>query len=274
MAKTILITGTSSGIGKATAVYFAEKGWNVAATMRNPDDAPDLSESGTLKKFRLDVQNKEEIIRAVADVAETFGKIDVVLNNAGYGSAGALETATDEQIRRQFDVNLFGLIDVTRAVLPHFRANRAGLFINVSSIGGLVTFPLFSLYHASKWAIEGLTESLQYELNPLGIKLKIIEPGAVQTDFASRSLDMFDASKIPDYQPTVERLMSNFAPDSDFLKNISTPEQLAEAIYAAATDGTDRLRYVCGADAQATWQARQQMKVEDFREMIRKEMLA
>lgn len=271
MAKTILITGASSGIGKATARYFADKGWNVAATMRTPEKTADLVETDKLKKFKLDVQNKDELNQAVTAIIETFGKIDVVLNNAGYGSAGALETATDEQIRRQFEVNFFGLIDVTRAVLPHFRAEKDGLLINVSSIGGLVAFPLFSMYHASKWAVEGLSESLQYELAPLGIKVKIIEPGGVKTDFAGRSLDMFDASNIPDYQPTIERMLGNFTEERT--ASYSTAEQLAEAIYNAATDGTDRLRYVCGADAQQLWQARQQMPVEDFREMIRREML-
>jgi NAD(P)-dependent dehydrogenase (short-subunit alcohol dehydrogenase family) len=271
MTQTILITGASSGIGKATARYFAEKGWNVAATMRTPEKTADLVETDNLKKFRLDVQNKDELNQAMSGAIETFGKIDAVLNNAGYGTAGALETATDEQIRRQFEVNFFGLIDVMRAVLPHFRANKSGLFINVSSIGGLITFPLFSMYHASKWAVEGLSESLQYELNPLGIKLKIIEPGGVKTDFAGRSLDMFDATNFPDYQPTIEKMLANF--NEDRMANYSTAEQIAEAIYNAATDSTDHLRYVCGTDAQAIWHARQQMPIEDFREMIRREML-
>ena len=268
--KTIFITGASSGIGKATAEYFEKKGWNVAATMRNTSDA--LTESETLKKFELDVQSKDSIAKAVADSITAFGKIDVVLNNAGYGTAGVLESATDEQIRRQFDVNFFGLVDVIRAFLPHFRENKEGLFLNVSSIGGLITLPMFSAYHATKWAVEGLTESLQYELNPLGIELKLIEPGGVKTDFAGRSLDMFQNETDKHYQSTITRMMKNFEGTERF-ESYSTPEQMAEGIFGAATDGKKQLRYVLGNDAKQFWEARQTMPYEDFREMVRTNML-
>lgn len=268
--KTIFITGASSGIGKATAEYFANKGWNVAATMRNTSDA--LTETDKLKKFALDVQDKNSIAKAVKDSIAAFGKIDVVLNNAGYGTAGVLESATDEQIKRQFDVNLFGLIDVIRAFLPHFRENKNGLFMNVSSIGGLITLPLFSLYHATKWAVEGLTESLQYELNPLGIELKIIEPGGVKTDFAGRSLDMFQSENDAAYQKTIARMMQNFE-GTERTETYSTAEQMAEGIFDAATDGKKQLRYVLGNDAKQFWEARQTMPYEDFREMVRTTML-
>ncbi|WP_291724734.1 SDR family oxidoreductase [Bernardetia sp.] len=268
--KTIFITGASSGIGKATAEYFAAQGWNVAATMRNPSDA--LTETSTLKKFVLDVQDKSSISKAVKDSIAAFGKIDVVLNNAGYGTAGVLESGTDEQIRRQFDVNFFGLVDVIRTFLPHFRENKSGLFMNVSSIGGLITLPMFSIYHATKWAVEGLTESLQYELNPLGIELKLIEPGGVKTDFAGRSLDMFQNETDEHYQKTITRMLKNFE-GTERSANYSTPEQMAEGIFNAATDGKKQLRYVLGNDAQQLWQARQNMPYQDFREMIRGNML-
>ncbi|WP_338814369.1 SDR family oxidoreductase [Bernardetia sp. Wsw4-3y2] len=268
--KTIFITGASSGIGKATAEYFADKGWNVAATMRNTSDA--LTETDNLKKFALDVQDKNSIEKAVKDSIATFGKIDVVLNNAGYGTAGVLESASDEQIKRQFDVNLFGLIDVIRAFLPHFRENKNGLFMNVSSIGGLITLPMFSIYHATKWAVEGLTEGLQYELNPLGIELKIIEPGGVKTDFAGRSLDMFESENDAAYQKTITRMMKNFE-GTERSDTYSTAEQMAEGIFDAATDGKKQLRYVLGNDAQQLWGARQNQPYEDFREMIRTNML-
>lgn len=266
--KTILITGASTGIGNATANYFAGKGWNVAATMRNPSLVKGLAESDTLKLFKLDVTDQKSIADAVDSVLKTFGTVDVLLNNAGYGSAGPLEAATDEQIKRQFDVNLFGLIDMTRAILPHFKAKKDGLIINISSIGGLVTFPLCSLYHATKWAVEGLTESLQYELNPFGIKLKIVEPGEVKTDFA-RSLDIFDSSKLPDYKNTMDKVLAFFDPASDHAGNYSSAEQLAEAIFIAATDNSNKFRYVAGDDAVQIWQARQTMQYEDFREMVR-----
>ncbi|MEK7434786.1 MAG: SDR family oxidoreductase [Cyanobacteriota bacterium] len=272
--KTVLITGTSSGIGKATAKFFYEKGWNVAATMRNPEKEQDLIDDKSLKKIKLDVQDKNTIKSAIKETIDTFGKIDLLINNAGYGSAGPLESATDEQIKRQFDVNLFGLIDVIREVLPHFRANKNGLIINISSIGGLVTFPFFSLYHSTKWALEGLTESLQYELNPLGIKLKIVEPGGVKTDFAGRSLDMFDSSNYPDYQENLGKIVKYFSTNVEREGNLSTSEKIAGIIYDAATDGSEQFRYVAGDDAQQIWQLRQQVKYEDFRAGIKNQMLS
>ncbi|MEO1436911.1 MAG: SDR family NAD(P)-dependent oxidoreductase, partial [Bacteroidota bacterium] len=150
MSKNIFITGSSSGIGKATAKYFAEKGWGVAATMRRPEAEKDLNEIDNVKLYKLDVTDEATIERAVRKSIDHFGKIDVVLNNAGYGTAGPFEAATQKQIKRQFDTNLFGLMDVTRAFLPHFREHKDGLYMNVSSIGGLVTFPTFSLYHSTK----------------------------------------------------------------------------------------------------------------------------
>jgi NAD(P)-dependent dehydrogenase (short-subunit alcohol dehydrogenase family) len=170
--KTILITGASSGIGKTAAIYFQQQGWQVAATMRNPANEHELDKLPNIKLFALDVTDESSIAKAVSESIAAFGTVDVVLNNAGYGTVGAFEAATDEQIKRQFETNLFGLMSVTRAFLPHFRQNNSGLFINISSIGGLVTFPLFSLYHSTKWAVEGFSESLQFELAGLGIGVK------------------------------------------------------------------------------------------------------
>jgi NAD(P)-dependent dehydrogenase (short-subunit alcohol dehydrogenase family) len=248
--KTVLITGTSTGIGKATAQYFVDKGWQVAATMRKPESDKELTESKNLKKIRLDVQDKESIKAAIEETIKTFGKIDVVVNNAGYGTAGPMEAATDEQIKRQFDVNLFGLIDVMKAVLPHLRENKSGTIINISSIGGLVTFPLFSLYHSSKWAVEGLTESLQYELGGLGIKMKIVEPGGVKTDFSGRSLDIFAVENMPVYKPLMKKLLDYFEGEGKRSANYSLPESVAGVIFKAANDRSDRLRYLAGNDAK------------------------
>jgi NAD(P)-dependent dehydrogenase (short-subunit alcohol dehydrogenase family) len=249
--KTVLITGTSSGIGKAAAKYFRDKGWQVAATMRKPENETELVDSKDLKKIRLDVQDKESIKAAIQETIKTFGKIDVLVNNAGYGTAGPLEASSDEQVKRQFDVNLFGLIDVIKEVLPHFRENKKGIIINISSIGGLVTFPLFSLYHSSKWAVEGLTESLQYELKSFGIKVKIVEPGGVKTDFSGRSLDMFDVSNMEEYKPVMQKLIDFYSKDDGGFANYSLPEDVAAVIYKAATDRSDKLRYLSGTDAKA-----------------------
>jgi NAD(P)-dependent dehydrogenase (short-subunit alcohol dehydrogenase family) len=157
---TIVITGASSGIGKATARLFADKGWNVVATMRHPAHETDLRESAKLKLVALDVQDPASPPAAVAAAIDAFGRIDVWLNNAGYGAFGPVEAGTREQIQRQFDVNVFGLIACVQAIAPHFRANKAGVLINVSSIGGLMTVPSYGVYNASKFAVEGLSEGL------------------------------------------------------------------------------------------------------------------
>jgi NAD(P)-dependent dehydrogenase (short-subunit alcohol dehydrogenase family) len=246
MNKTILVTGASSGLGRATAKHFHNKGWNVIATMRAPDHETELTQLDRVLVTRLDVQDTASIQTAVDAGLAKFGRIDALLNNAGYGAYGPLEATSLEAIRRQFDVNVLGLLATTKAVLPQFRANRSGTIINVSSIGGRVTFPLGTLYHGSKFAVEGLSEALHFELAPLGIRVKIIEPGGIKTDFASRSLDFSNDPKLTEYQPLVQAMFDVLGP---MMEAGSPPELIAEAIYDATTDGTDQLRYAAGADA-------------------------
>ena len=258
---TIVITGSSSGIGKATAKYFAEQGWNVAATMRRPENETELNEIENISIYALDVTDQASIDRAAAQILNDYDKVDVVLNNAGYGLAGPFEAASRDQIKRQFDTNVFGLMEVTRAFLPHFRANKAGLFLNVSSIGGRVTFPFISLYHSTKWAVEGFSESLAYEVGELGIQVKLIEPGGVTTDFGGRSLDMAMPDDLPDYASSLQKFVE--ARESMGL-SASTAEFIAEGIYNAATDGQNRLRYLLGDDAQQTYSMREQVGDDAF----------
>ena len=155
--------------------------------MRDPAAEKDLKEGARLKLVALDVQNPEAPKAAVAAAIKAFGRIDVWLNNAGYGAFGPVEAGTPEQIRRQYEVNVFGLIACVQAVAPHFRANKAGVLINVSSIGGIMTVPAFSVYNSTKFAVEGLSEGLWYELGAFGVKIKVIEPGAIKTEFGGRS---------------------------------------------------------------------------------------
>ena len=187
MPKTILITGCSSGIGLSTVQFFAKKGWNVIATMRSPEKETELNLLSNVLVCHLDVVDSDSIKKAIEAGIMKFGKIDVLVNNAGFAVGGPFETATEEQIRKQFETNVFGLMNCTRAILPHFRNNKSGMVINVASMGGRISFPYFSLYHATKWAVDGYSESLQYELQNFGIRVKIIEPGAIKTDFYSRS---------------------------------------------------------------------------------------
>lgn len=246
MRKAILITGTSSGLGRAAAILFQARGWNVVATMRSPEKEAALAALENVLVTRLDVQDASSIQSAVAAGIARFGRIDALLNNAGYGAYGPLEVTPFEKIRRQFDINVLGLMATTQAVLPHFRANRSGMVLNISSIGGRLAFPLGALYHGTKFAVEGLSEALQYELAPLGIAVKVIEPGGIKTDFAGRSFDFSNDGTIAEYQPLVQSLFSVMGP---MMEHASAPETIAEVIYEAATDCTDRLRYAAGTDA-------------------------
>jgi len=264
MKNTVLITGASSGFGKVAAKLFHTRGWNVIATMRSPEKETELSALNNILISKLDVTEPFTIQNAVAAGIEKFGKIDVLVNNAGYGALGALEAATEEEAKRQFDVNFFGLIAVTKALLPGMRQQRSGTIINVSSVGGRVTFPFSSLYHATKFAVEGLTESMQYELNPFGIHLKLIEPGGYKTEFAGRSMALFGVNGLDDYQLPFNKF-TTMLDQWPMSENIG---EVADAIYEAATDGSDKLRYPVGHDAVQFIQARQQMDDVDFKQLV------
>lgn len=247
MRQTIFITGASSGIGKETAKLFQSKGWNVIATMRNPEKETDLIKLENVCVSKLDVLDLGSIQQAINDGIQKFGSIDVLLNNAGYGAYGPLESFPRENILRQFNTNVIGLLDVTRAILPHFRENRKGIIINVSSMGGKMTFPLGSLYHGTKFAVEGISESLRYEVEQFGGMVKIIEPGAIDTDFAGRSFDFNHDEKLTAYQNIVTKIMTVFP---QMIKNASPISVVTKVIYEAATDGKSKLRYMAGKDAK------------------------
>lgn len=253
MDQTILITGSSSGIGKATALFFAEQGWNVIATMRTPENETELRALDKVWVAPLDVLNPESIERTVSEGIERFGKIDVLVNNAGYGAYGPLEVFERENIIRQFNTNVIGLLDVTKALLPHFRANSSGIIINVSSMGGRLAFPFGSLYHGTKFAVEGISESLNFEVAAFGGKVKIIEPGATATDFAGRSFDFKNDENLIEYQDLMKNLINLM---NSLEGNSVLPRVVAEKIYEAATDGTDRLRYPATPDAKALLEKR------------------
>lgn len=247
MAKTVFITGASSGIGRATARYFRDKGWNVVATMRSPEKETELVSGERLLVTALDVEQPDSIRQAVKAGIDTFGSIDVLVNNAGYAVIGIFESSTPEQVARQFRVNVFGLMDVTRALLPQFRANGGGTIINLSSYGGLVSLPMGSLYNSTKFAVEGLSESLSHELSGLRIAVKLVEPGSIATNFRN-NIDLIK-NEIPAYDKLISAFWGRHAALTEKLPK-SSAEDVAATIYRAATDGELRLRYVIGEDAQ------------------------
>src|SRR5262245_44833203 len=233
---TVLITGGSAGIGKMAARLFASRGWNVAATARDPEKLSDLA-SPTVALFRLDVTDEASIAAAVLAALDRFGRIDVLVNNAGYGVFGPLEAISGADLAHEFDVNVLGLAAVTRHVLPAMRRQTSGTIVNMSSIGGRLTSPMCSAYYATKFAVEGLSDSLAYELKPHGIRVKLIEPGHFKTDFIARSLKwaLHEA-----YEPHVGNMRA-WIDHGD--RRAPSAEPVAEAIYRAATDRSSRLRY-------------------------------
>ncbi|MEL7530347.1 MAG: SDR family oxidoreductase [Bacteroidota bacterium] len=268
MSKRIFITGASTGLGKAAALMFAERGWEVVATMRKPEAETEMDAIANITKLPLDVTDLDQIADAVKKTV-AMGQVDVVFNNAGYGLAGPFEGAKDEQLVRQLNTNLLGVMRVTKAFIPHLRAQGSGLFITTTSIGGLITFPFNSVYHATKWALEGWSESMAFELKPFGIGIKTVSPGGIRTDFASRSLDM---SMHEDYAEHVQKVMSAFQ-DPARAANYSSSEQIAEVVYEAATDGKEQLRYVAGADAKEMYAQRLAVGDEAFRAAIAERFL-
>lgn len=246
MNKTILITGTSSGIGKAAVLEFAKHGWNVAATLRQPEKEQAFRNLSNVKRYALDVTHPESIHKALTDAKRDFGSIDVIVNNAGYGLDGVFEAMTDESIEKQFNTNVFGLMRVTREAIKIMREQGSGKIIQISSVGGRVTFPLFSIYHATKFAVEGFTESLHYELLPFNIQVKLIEPGLIQTEFTGRSREFVK----PDYTSVYDSYLKKFEKAAaNAMKNAESADVVAKAIYQAATDTGNRLRYPIGSPA-------------------------
>jgi NAD(P)-dependent dehydrogenase (short-subunit alcohol dehydrogenase family) len=264
MRKTVLITGASSGFGKTTARLFANNGWNVIATMRQPEAGQDLTKLDNVLVNRLDVEDLPGITQSINAGIARFGRIDVLINNAGFGLFGLFETTPEAKIRQQFEVNVFGVMNVTKAILPHFRKNRAGLIINVSSGAGVFALPMISLYCASKFALEGFSESLSYELASQNIIVKIIEPGGVlSTSFGKRSAtEAAINSTISDYDAFVAKTSSVFA--GLRAARLATEEDVAKVIFEAATDGKDQLRYLATADIAPLVKARRETSEPEY----------
>ena len=262
----VLITGCSSGIGLATAWHFHHQGWRVIATLRDPAQHQGLADRPGIICPQLDVTDHARIPEVVAEGLAAFGRLDAVVNNAGYGLMGAFETLSAEQVQRQFATNVFAAMEVCRAVLPHFRAQQRGTIVNITSMVGRLPLPLYSVYNASKHALEGFTEGLTYELEPLGIRVRIVEPGAVNTQFFGRSADRENQTGVQAYAAYSDwqlAVMDRTGPGG------SSSEDAARVIYRAATSRSGRLRYLVGSDARMLMFARATLPGRVFRRLIR-----
>ena len=271
--KVSIVTGSSSGIGLETALTLARNGYFTYATMRNPEkDAPIKNalkkENLSIKVIQLDVIDDESLKNAIDHVTSEAGRIDVLVNNAGYGLVGALEELSMEEIKAQYETNLFGLVRVIQAVLPTMRKQRSGRILNLSSGAGLFGYPGGSAYVSSKFAVEGLSESMAYELEPFGIRVILIEPGFVQTNFAN---SMVIAKKAQDPTSPYSQMMQRIAASSSELaKSGSSADLVANVILDAATNPNPRLRYLVGKDVEAWAASKKSMDESEFFNMIKK----
>ena len=250
MTKTILITGASSGIGRSAARKFNNEGWNVLATMPDLSAPHGLTESASLILAQLDVRVEVQCGEVVSMVAERFGTLDALLSNAGFGQYGAFEAITPSQIQDQFAVNVFGAMNILRAVLPGFRAQRSGLVLVTSSAGGRIGLPTSGLYISSKFALEGFFESVWYELRAVGVAVKLIEPGGVDTGFHAAAERKTAGGGGIDAYERVYRTIARKRDEIIASGSNASPDHVAAAIFSAATDGGSRLRYVVGTDAE------------------------
>lgn len=255
------ITGASTGLGRKLAEAVLAKGDRVIATARNPETVADLEwqHPKSARAVRLDVTDLAQVKASVQTAIDAFGRIDVLVNNAGYGLLGTIEEVSDTQIRQQFETNLFGLLNVTRAVLPLMREQKSGHILNVTSAGGQVSFPTFGMYHGTKYAIEGISETLAQEVGAFGIKVTIIEPGGFKTDFATRSLAR--AEMIPAYRPVYESFLKAFE-NAVF----GDPARAADAMIKAVEAENPPLRLALGADALHLIRAKLNSELEEYKQ--------
>jgi NAD(P)-dependent dehydrogenase (short-subunit alcohol dehydrogenase family) len=270
--KVALVTGSSSGMGFATAIMLARAGIHTYASMRNLKKSKTITELAStenlpLQVVQLDVNDKKSVKEAITKIVTEKERIDVLVNNAGYGLFGSLEDISIEELKAQFETNFFGVIRVTQLVLPIMRKQKSGTIVNVSSVGGRIGLPVLSAYHSTKFALEGLSESMSYELEPFGIRVVIIEPGVIRTNIMNSSIIAKKAQdpKSP-YFSLIQKVENNF---KLMMENESSPpEEVAKVILGVVTSENPQLRYTVGNDAATMIQARVSMSDNQFKKMI------
>lgn len=275
MVQAALITGSNSGIGLATSLYLARRGYTVWATMRNLDKASELrtiveSEKLPVEIAQLDVCDDASVKSAIERVLQKSGRIDVLVNNAGYGLRGAIEEVSLDEWKRQFETNFFGAIRVTQAVLPQMRAQKSGVIVNISSVLGRFAIPFSGPYTSSKFALEGLTETLRYELAPWNIKVILIEPGFIATKFQENA-QLAQAAQRDDSPYALFKKASGRRIQRNIYRAAS-PERVAETIYRAITHPNPKLRYPVGRDARLVLPLRKLLPSGLFERVLKKQL--
>jgi NAD(P)-dependent dehydrogenase (short-subunit alcohol dehydrogenase family) len=270
--KVAIVTGSSTGIGYETSIVLARDGFITYATMRNLNKAENIKSAATKENLpirikQLDVTDDASVKNAVEAISsETRGRIDVLVNNAGYGLNGAFEDLAMDEIKAQYETNVFGLIRVTQAVLPTMRRQKSGTIVNISSGAGRFGFPSGSAYVSTKFAVEGLSESISYELEPFGIKVVIVEPGVIRTNFGN-GLVVAKKSQHPNspYSQMMKKIANSF---EELMKNSSSPDLVANVVLKAVKDENPSLRYLAGNDVEQWLGAKRTMSDEEFYKMM------
>jgi NAD(P)-dependent dehydrogenase (short-subunit alcohol dehydrogenase family) len=274
--KVAVVTGSSTGIGYETSLILSRNGYLTYATMRNLNKSENLKSVVTKKNLpiqikQLDVTDDISVKNAIQAISSEAGRIDVLVNNAGYGLNGAFEDLAVDEIRAQYETNVFGLIRTTQAVLPIMRRQKSGTIVNISSGAGRFGFPSGSAYASTKFAVEGLSESMSYELEPFGIRVVIVEPGAIRTNFFD-GLVVAKKSKDPNspYSQIMQKVAAGF---EEMMKNASSPELVAEVVLNAIRDKNPSLRYLAGSDVEAWLGGKRKVADEELYKMVKQNLM-
>ena len=275
--KVAVVTGSSSGIGFETSLALARNGFYTYATMRNPEKSNLITKTATNEKLPLqalsiDVNIEKSVTDGIDRILNESERIDVLVNNAGFDLTGPLEETSMDEIKGQFETNLFGAIRTMQAVIPTMRKQRSGIIVNITSVGGKLAIPFHSGYHGTKFALEGLSESIQYELDPFGIKIIIIEPGAVGSSFWKNMKNATKSSNLTDGESPYVSMMSNMSAALKQMEQNSIPSsEVANMIVNAVTTDNPDFRYVVGKDAIMTLEAKRNLSDLEFRRLIKKQ---
>jgi len=273
MKNVVLITGATSGMGKETALLLAQSGYTVYAGARSQESGSELEQAAknlgvSLNSIILDVCDNDSINQAIETVQQQAGRIDCLINNAGFGLIATVEEGTDEEFMKQFDVNVFGVFRMCRAVLPAMRAQKSGVIINVGSFLGKMGLPLLSHYNASKYAVEGITESLRYEVAPFGIRVNSVLPGLFKTNFVNKGL-VANENTMADNSP-YQKLVSHLVPIvAEKINEGPSPVAVASAVKAVLEDDNALISTPVGVEAETFVPMAKQMVAEDFEQKVK-----